>query len=95
MSESKDVVEERVYTVPLSHAWIAPVKNRVPRGIHILKEFLRKNMKSDNIVISSEVNEDLWGRGIEGLPRKIRVRAVKDKENVVRVYLVKGEQKTT
>ena len=91
MSESTDVVEERVYTVPLRHAMIAPVKKRVPRAVNILKDFLRKHMKSDYIVISTEVNEDLWSRGIEGLPRKIRVRAVKDNENVVRVYLVKGE----
>ena len=95
MSESKDVVEERVYTIPLKHAWIAPVKHRVPRAVNILKEFLKKHMKSDRIVIGTDVNEDLWSRGIEGVPRKIRVRAVKDKENVVKVYLVRGEEKVT
>ena len=95
MSESKDVVEERVYTIPLKHAWIAPVKKRVPRAVNMLEEYLKKHMKSDKIVIGTDVNEDLWSRGIEGLPRKIRVRAVKDKENVVKVYLVRGEEKIT
>lgn len=95
MSESKDVVEERIYTIPLKHAWIAPVKHRVPRAVNILKEFIMKNMKPDKVIIDTDVNESLWSRGIEGLPRKIRVRAVKDKDNVVRVYIVSGEDKVT
>lgn len=91
MSSSEKVGEERIYTVPLSHAWIAPTKKRVPRAVRILREFAKKNMKTDEVLISKEVNEKLWSRGIEGLPRKIRVKAVKDKDNVVTIYLVEGE----
>lgn len=91
MSDDKDVVEERVYTIPLDHAWIAPIKKRTPRGMRVLRDFIKKNMRVDTVMISGEVNEKLWGRGIEGAPRKIRVRAVKDRENVVRVHLVEGE----
>ena len=91
MSENKDVVEERVYTVPLDHAWIAPIKKRAPRAMKILREYVKKNMDVESILISSEVNEELWKKGIEGPPRKIRIRAVKDKENTVRVNLVEGE----
>jgi large subunit ribosomal protein L31e len=39
------------------------------------------------LVISKEVNEKVWGRGIEKPPRKIRVRAAKDKDGNVTVYL--------
>ena len=91
MSKDKNSVEERVYLVPLDHAWIAPIKNRTPRAIRILKEYVKKNMATDNVLISSEVNEKIWSKGTEGSPRKIRIRAVKDKENVVTVHLVKGE----
>ena len=91
MSENKDAVEERVYNVPLTHAWIAPIKKRAPRATRILREYVKKNMGGENILISSEVNELLWRKGIEGPPRKIRVRVVKDKENTVRVHLVGGE----
>ena len=93
MSENEDAVEERIYTVPLRRAWIAPIKKRTPRAIRILREFMKKNMKTDNVIISNEVNEKLWSCGIEGSPRKIRVRAVRDEDNIVRVYLVKGVQK--
>lgn len=87
----KNVGEERVFTVPLDHAWVAPIKNRVPRTIRILREFTKKNMKADEVHIGQEVSEKLWSRGIEGAPRKIRIRAVRDEDNVVTVHLVEGE----
>jgi large subunit ribosomal protein L31e len=43
------------------------------------------------LVISKEVNEKVWGRGIEKPPRKIRVRAAKNKDGNVTVYLAEGE----
>jgi len=86
----EDIVEEHVYTVPLAHAWIAPIKKRSPRAMRVLKEYLRKNMKIRDFVISEEVNERFWSQGIEGAPRRIRVRAVKNKEGIVTVYLAKG-----
>jgi len=88
---SKGASEERVYTVPLSHAWIAPIKKRVPRAMRILREFAKKNMKVDEVRISQEVNERLWNRGIQGAPREIRVRVVRNEDNIVTVYLVEGE----
>ncbi len=89
---SKDAAgEERVYTVPLSHAWIAPPKKRVPRAVRILREFAKRNMKADEVLISQEVSERLWSRGIEGAPREIRVRVVRGADNVVTVYLVGKE----
>ena len=86
----EEIIEERVYTIPLTHAWIAPVKKRSPRAMKVLKEFLKRHMKIDNFVISKEVNERLWSKGIEGAPRKVRVRTVKDKDGIVTVYLAKG-----
>jgi large subunit ribosomal protein L31e len=96
MSELEDeieegIVEERVYTIPLRRAWIAPIKKRTPRAIKIIREYLKKHMKSDTVSISSEVNKKVWDRGIEKPPRKIKIRATKDEEGVVRAYLVKGE----
>ncbi len=91
MSDNQDAVEERVYTVPLDHAWIAPIKNRVPRAMKILRDYVKKNMGSDSVLINNKVNEVLWSRGIERPLRKIRIRAVKDKDDIVRVDLVTGE----
>lgn len=89
----EEIVEERIYTVPLSKAWITPVTRRAPRAIRILRAFIKRHMKAneDSIVISNEVNEKIWSRGIEKPPRRIRVRATKDREGLVRVYLAEGE----
>jgi large subunit ribosomal protein L31e len=43
------------------------------------------------LTISSEVNEKIWDKGIEKPPRKIRVRAAKDSDGNVTVYLAEGE----
>ena len=88
--EVEEVEEEREYTVPLQRAWISPRGKRVPRAVKMLREFIRRHMKSDSVSISPEVNEALWRRGIEKPPRRIRVRAVKDKEGRVTVYLAEG-----
>lgn len=47
--------------------------------------------EEERLVISNEVNEKLWDRGIEKPPRNIRVRAVKDKEGTVTLYLAEGD----
>jgi large subunit ribosomal protein L31e len=36
------------------------------------------------------VNEKVWSRGIEKPPRKIKVRATKDKDGNVTVYLAEN-----
>ena len=90
----EEVVEERIYTVPLGRARIAPVTKRAPRAIRILRAFIKRHMKADDedsIVISNEVNEKIWSRGIEKPPRRIRVRVTKNREGLVKVYLAEGE----
>jgi len=99
--EEEEIVEERFYTIPLGKAWVAPRNRRAPRAIRIIRDFIRKHMKLEagkgeeaeqkKIVISNEVNEKIWSRGIEKPPRKIRVRAVKDKDGNVTVYLAEGD----
>ncbi len=97
--EDEDIVEERTYTIPLGKALIRPPKKRAPRAMHMIRAFITKHMKlTANIgdeeeqelpalVISKEVNEKVWSRGIEKPPRKIRVRAAKDSDGNVTVYL--------
>jgi len=97
----EEIVEEKIYTIPLGRAWISPRKKRAPRAALILKNFIHKHMKIkteaeegeeiERLVVSNEVNEEIWSKGIEKPPRKIRVRAVKDKEGVVTVYLAEGD----
>lgn len=102
--EETDIVEERTYTIPLQRALVRPPKKRAPRAMQMIKIFITKHMKLElkvseeeeeeelpQLVISEEVNRRIWSRGIEKPPRKIRVRAAKDKEGNVTVYLAEAQ----
>jgi large subunit ribosomal protein L31e len=101
--EEEEIVEERIYTIPLGKALVRPPKRRAPRALQLIRVFLNKHMKLEmhveaeeekselpKLIISNEVNEKVWNRGIEKPPRKIRVRAAKDKDGNVTVYLAEG-----
>jgi large subunit ribosomal protein L31e len=104
-AEEEEIVEERIYTVPLGKALIMPPRKRSPRAMRMLRSFMIKHMKiaakkpeegeeeeePPTLTISNEVNEKLWARGIEKPPRKIRIRAAKDKDGNVTVYLAEGD----
>jgi len=99
----EEIVEERIYTVPLGKAWIMPPRKRTPRAMRMLRAFIIKHMKLEakkeeeeeeepaKLVIANEVNEKMWERGVEKPPRKIRIRAAKDKEGNITVYLAEGD----
>jgi large subunit ribosomal protein L31e len=84
--EEIEVVEERIYTIPLRKVWGPPRGKRTPRAARLLRAFVKRHMKVENVEISNEVNEELWARGIRKPPREIMVRLVKDKEGRVIVY---------
>jgi large subunit ribosomal protein L31e len=101
--EDEEIVEERIYTISLGKALVRPPKKRAPRAMQLIRAFLNKHMKMEmrveaeeekgelpKLIISNEVNEKVWRRGIEKPPRKIRVRAAKDKDGNVTVYLAEG-----
>jgi large subunit ribosomal protein L31e len=102
--KEEEIVEERTYTVPLSRALVRPPKKRAPRAMQLLKIFITKHMKLEmkvseeeeeeelpQLVISKEVNEKVWDRGIEKPPRKIKTRVTKDKDGNVTVYLAETQ----
>lgn len=88
--EEIEVVEERLYTFPFRRLWGAPRGKRTPRAVRMLKEYVKRHMKVENVIISNEINEQIWSRGISKPPRNLKIRAVKDKEGKVIVYPPKG-----
>jgi large subunit ribosomal protein L31e len=98
----EEVVEEKTYTIPLGKALIMPPRRRSPRSMRMIRAYVMKHMKIPSraeeedeapptLRITNEVNEYIWGRGIEKPPRKVRIRATKDKEGNVTVHLAEGE----
>jgi len=102
--KGEDILEEKFYTIPLQKALVRPPKKRAPRAIQLVKEFINRHMKVETqvseeeeeeelsrLIISEEVNEKIWGKGIEKPPRRIKVRATKDKDGNVTVYLAENQ----
>jgi large subunit ribosomal protein L31e len=89
--EEIEVVEEKVYTIPLRHAWVVtPRGMRAPRAARDVKAFVARHMKAEDVALSNEINSEIWSRGINKPPRKVTVRAVKDKEGKVIIYPAKA-----
>ena len=87
----EEIIDERIYTVPLRRAyWTGSRLRRSNRAVRILRKFVERHMKPEEIVIQGEVNEQIWSRGIQKPPRRIRIRATKNSDNLVRVYLAEG-----
>ena len=83
---------ENIYTVPFYPKLnkTAPYR-RTPRAIRMLKEFIVKHTKADFVIITNELNEFIWKRGIQKPPRKVKVRAIVetiDEEKIATVELI-------
>ena len=98
--QDEEIVEERYYTIPLQKALVRPPKKRAPRAMQLIKIFVTKHMKLEmkvseeeeeeelpHLIVSKEVNEKVWERGIEKPPRRIKTRVTKDKDGDVTIYL--------
>ncbi len=82
---------ERIYTIPLGRAWIAPRYRRAEKAITVLRKFVQRHMKPDEVIIDTSVNEEIWKRGIQNPPRKIRVKLSKDDTGLVTVTMAEAE----
>ena len=75
-------MEEKIYTIPLLRAKMAPRTKRAKKAIRLVREFLKKHTKAEVIKIDKSVNEQIWARGLRKVPSKIRVKAVKVEEEI-------------
>jgi large subunit ribosomal protein L31e len=53
----------------------------------MVREFAIKNMKSDEVKIDQDLSRHIWARGKTNPPRKVRVKMVKDEDDIVTVSL--------
>lgn len=77
----------RVYTINLGRAWLTPEHKRTDRVVNMIREFAEKHMKSSEVKLDQDLNRQIWSRGKTNPPRKVRVKMVKDEDDVVTVSL--------
>ena len=79
---------ERTYTVPLRKGFVESARHRrTKKAISVLKIFLKKHFKADDVKLGEKLNEKMWEKGKQNPPCKVVVTGVKDSENVVRAEL--------
>jgi large subunit ribosomal protein L31e len=71
-------MEEKIFTIPLRKVFRAPRTKRAEKAIRLIREFLQRHMKCENVKLGKSINESVWARGIQKPPRKIRVHAKKE-----------------
>lgn len=54
-------------------------KKKAPRAINEIRRLVSKMMKTPDVRIDATLNEYIWSNGIRNLPRKVRVRISRKK----------------
>lgn len=85
------MVEEKIFTIPLRKAWRTSRKRRAKKAVILIKEFLERHMKGE-VKIGKSINENVWTRGIQNPPRRVRIHASKD-GNIIYSELIDVELK--
>jgi len=81
---------EREYIIPLRKEWLKIAKHkRAKRAVRAVREFLSRHMKAEmkDIKIERWLNNELWRKGITKPAAKVKVKAVKDENGIVRAEL--------
>ncbi len=69
-------MEERIYTIPLRQAFRVPRSRRAKKAVKIVREFLKRHMKVEEVVIGESINNYIWNKGLKKPPRRVRVHAL-------------------
>lgn len=94
MPEKKETkTEERIHTIPLVKAWNRARTKRAKKAMTIIKNYIKRHMKADKVHIGKSINEDVWARGMQKPPRKVRIHVLK-KDDIAYAELIGVEIKT-
>lgn len=53
----------------------------------MIREFAKKNMKSEDVKLDQDLNRLIWRRGKANPPRRVRLKLVKDEDGTVVVSM--------
>jgi ribosomal protein L31E len=89
MAKKKEITQEREYIINLrSEVLKAPRYKRTPKAIKALKMFIARHMRVaerdvEKVKLSKWLNLEMWHRGIQNPPMKVKVKVKKVGENVM------------
>jgi len=93
MAAKKEDKLERTYNVPLRSGFVnTPKHRRTKKAVSVLKLFVKKHMKTDDILIGQNLNKELWKNGIKNPPHHVKINVTKE-DNIAKAELVGFEFK--
>lgn len=69
---------DREYVIPLGAVLKAPRIDRAVRAVGLVREFVLRHAKADEVNVGNSLNEFIWKTGIARPPKRIRVHILKD-----------------
>ncbi len=72
------MAEEKIFTIPLRKAFRSERTTRAKKAMSLIKDFLERHMKAEEIKIGKSINDSVWSRGIQKPPRRVRIHATKE-----------------
>lgn len=67
---------ERIYTIPLREVFDAPRPRRANKAVRLIRAYVAKHTKADEVKIDASLNEAVWEHSREKPPRKVKVKVV-------------------
>ena len=93
MIYKSDAMDEKIYTINIRKAISkAPKWEKSKKSVAAVKNFLKRNMKGDEVKIGKSITEEIWKGGNQNPPKSIRIHAVltedEDKGKIVKAELL-------
>jgi large subunit ribosomal protein L31e len=84
---------EREYVVPLRASQHQPSRRRrAGHAVETVRRFVVRHMKGERaqVWIDPRLNEFLWERGVQHLPRNVKIKAIRFEDGLIEVDLLEG-----
>ncbi|HXY12086.1 MAG TPA: 50S ribosomal protein L31e [Thermoplasmata archaeon] len=85
---------EREYVIPLRPSQHQPSRRRrAGHALETVRRFVVRHMhgKTEDVWIDPRLNEHIWERGVQHIPRRVRVKAIRFEDGLIEVDLLETE----
>ena len=85
---------EREYVIPLRASQHQPSRRRrAGHALETVRRFVVRHMKGkpEDVWIDPRLNEHIWERGIQHIPSRVRVKAIRFEDGLIEVDLLETE----
>lgn len=80
MAKKELTTTSRDYTINLhKRCHKTQFKQKTTKAVREIKKFAEKNMLTSDVRIAPELNQFIWSQGVRNVPRRVRVRITRSK----------------